>query len=89
MLSLEGFPGGLAGKESACDAGDLSLIPGLGRSPGVSGYGYPLQYSGLETSILYSSWGRKESDMTECLSLQCVVPVNFSRVKTPSRALWL
>ena len=89
MLSLEGFPGGLAGKESACDAGDLSLIPGLGRSPGVSGYGYPLQYSGLENSILYSSWGRKESDMTECLSLQCVVPVNFSRVKTPSRALWL
>ena len=44
-----GFPCGSAGKESACNAGDLGLIPGLGRSPGV-GKGYPLQYSGLEDS---------------------------------------
>ena len=35
------FPCGLAGKESACNAGDLGLIPGLGRSPG-EGKGYPL-----------------------------------------------
>ena len=42
-----GFPYSSGGKESACDAGDLSLIPGLGRSPG-EGKGYPLQYSGLE-----------------------------------------
>ena len=42
-----GFPGGSAGKESTCNAGDLGLIPGLGRSPG-EGKGYPLQYSGLE-----------------------------------------
>ena len=42
-----GFPGGSAGKESASNAGDLGLIPGLGRSPG-EGKGYPLQYSGLE-----------------------------------------
>ena len=41
------FPGGSAGKESACSAGDLGSIPGLGRSPG-EGKGYPLQYSGLE-----------------------------------------
>ena len=41
------FPCGTAGKESACNAGDLSLIPGLGRSHG-EGKGYPLQYSGLE-----------------------------------------
>jgi len=41
-----GFPCGSAGKESACNEGDLSLIPGLGRSPG-EGKGYPLQYSGL------------------------------------------
>ena len=40
----EGFPGGSAGKESTCNAGDPSLIPGLGRSPG-EGIGYPLQYS--------------------------------------------
>ena len=45
-----GFPCGSAGKESACNAGDLGLIPGLGRSPG-EGKGYPLQYSGLENSI--------------------------------------
>ena len=42
-----GFPGGSAGKESACNAGDLGSIPGLGRSPG-EGKDYPLQYSGLE-----------------------------------------
>ena len=42
-----GFPGSSAGKESACNAGDLDSIPGLGGSPGV-GKAYPLQYSGLE-----------------------------------------
>ena len=45
-----GFPGGSAGKESASYAGDLGLIPGLGRCPG-EGKGYPLQYSGLENSM--------------------------------------
>ena len=45
-----GFPGGSAGKESACNAGDLGSIPGWGRSPG-EGIGYPLQYSGLENSM--------------------------------------
>ena len=44
------FPGGSAGKESACNAGDLGSISGLGRSPG-EGNGYPLQYSGLENSM--------------------------------------
>ena len=44
-----GFPGGSAGKESACDMGDLGLIPGMERSPG-EGKGYPLQCSGLENS---------------------------------------
>ena len=39
-----GFPGSSAGKESACSAGDPSLIPGSGRSPGER-VGYPLQYS--------------------------------------------
>ena len=38
------FPGGLVGKESACNAGDPDSIPGLGRSSG-EGIGYPLQYS--------------------------------------------
>ena len=45
-----GFPCGSAGKESACSAGDLGLIPGLGTSLG-EGKGYPLQYSGLENSM--------------------------------------
>jgi len=45
-----GFPCGSAGKESACNAGILGLIPGLGRSTG-EGKGYPLQYSGLENSM--------------------------------------
>ena len=38
-----GFPGGSAGNESACNVGDLDLIPGFERSPG-EGKGYPLQY---------------------------------------------
>ena len=41
---------GSAGKESACNAGDLGSIPGLGRSPG-GGHGNSLQYSGLENSM--------------------------------------
>ena len=45
------FSGSAAGKESACNAGDPGLIPGLGRSPG-KGNGYPLQYSGLENSMV-------------------------------------
>ena len=57
------------GKESACNAGDLSSIPGLGRSLG-EGKGHQLQYSGLENSMAWRSpWGRKESDTTERLSL--------------------
>ena len=44
------FPCGLAGKESACNVGDLSSIHGWERSPG-EGKGYPLQYSGLENSM--------------------------------------
>ena len=50
LSSRWGFPGGSAGKESACNTGDLGLIPGLRRSPG-EGNGYPLQYSGLENSM--------------------------------------
>ena len=48
--SVKGFLFGSAGKESTGNAGDLGLIPGLGRSPG-EGKGYPLQYSGQENSM--------------------------------------
>ena len=67
-------PGGLVNEESACKSGELGLIPGLGRSSG-EGNGYPLQYSCLENYMEqrsladYSSWGCKESDMTERLTL--------------------
>ena len=55
-----GFPGGSFGEEYACNAGDLGLIPGLGRSPRES-IGYPLQYSGLENSMDYIVHGVTES----------------------------
>ena len=63
-----GFPCGSAGKESTCNAGDLSLIPGLGRSPG-EGKGYPLQYSGLENSMDCMVHKIAKSNTTERLSL--------------------
>ena len=57
MLQLwwPGYPCGSAGKESACNAGDLGLIPGVGRSPG-KGKGYPLQYSCLENPMDGGAW---------------------------------
>ena len=64
-----GFLYDSAGKETACNEGDLGSIPGLGRSPG-EGKGYPFQYSGLENSMdCISHGGNKESDTTERLSL--------------------
>ena len=47
ILYQRGFPGSSAGKESACNAGDLDSIPGLERSTG-GGHGNPFQYSCLE-----------------------------------------
>ena len=63
------FPGGSDGKESACNAGDLGLIPGLGKSPG-EGNGNPRQYSGLENSMDGGTWqatvhGVVDSDAAE------------------------
>ena len=49
------FPVGSDGKESACNAGDLVSIPGLGRSHG-EWIGYPLQYYGLENSMGRGAW---------------------------------
>ena len=54
------FPSSSAGKESACDAGDLGSIPGLGRSS-EGGKGYPLQYSGLENAMHYTDQGVTKS----------------------------
>ena len=69
-----GVPGGSDGKESTCNAGDLGLIPGSGRSFGKR-IGYPLQYSCLESSIDRGAWRATvqsiaQSDTTEWLSTQ-------------------
>jgi len=67
------FLGDSDGKKSGCNAGDLGLIPGLGRSPG-GGHGKPLQYSCLKNPMGRGAWwaivhgGHKQSDMTEQLS---------------------
>ena len=68
-----GFLLGSDDKESACNAGDLGSIPGLGRFPG-GGHGNPVQYSclvnphGQRSLVGYSPWGCKEWDTTERLS---------------------
>ena len=54
-VSSQGFPGGSEVKASACNAGDLSSIPGSGRSPG-GGNGNPLQYSCMENSMDGGAW---------------------------------
>ena len=63
-----GFPGDSNGKESACNAGDLGLIPGLGRSPG-GGQPTPLflpgEFYGQRSLAGDSTRGHRELDMTE------------------------
>ena len=82
-LRFLAFPGGSDDKEPACHAGDLGLIPGLGRSPG-GGHGNPLQCSCLENPhgqknlAGYSLWGLKELDTTEWLSTAQHKPVLVS-----------
>ena len=72
----DNFPGGADGRESTCNAGHRGLIPGSGRSLG-EGSVNPLQYSRLENSMnrgaWQATWDRKESDITEQLSLSFLV----------------
>ena len=69
MKSYGGFPDSSVGKESTCNAGDPSSIPGLGRSAGEGKkLPTPVFWPG-ELHGLYSPWGRKESDRSEQLSL--------------------
>ena len=55
IVYMNRFPGGSDGKASACNVGEQSLIPGLGRSPG-EGNGNPLQYSCLENPMDGGVW---------------------------------
>ena len=84
LLPFRWFPGGSDGEESVCNAWDLGSISGLGRSPGEEN-GNPLQYSCLENSMHkdledYSSWGHKELDMTERLTLSLFFPPLLGRL---------
>ena len=86
-----GLPGGSNGKESACSAGDLCLIPGSGRSPGEEN-DYPFWYSCLENSMdrgawwAYSSMDPKGWDMPEPLSLFILLAVSSQGL--PSVHAW-
>ena len=79
---LGGFPGGSDGEESACNAGDLGSIPGLGRSPG-GGHWLPTavflsgESHGLRSLAGYSPWGHKKSDTTERFSLRSLFSSGF------------
>ena len=80
--TVASFPGSSDGKVSACNAGDLGLIPGSGRSPG-EGNGNPLQYSCLENPVdggacQATVHGVAESDMTERLQFHFLFSCNCS-----------
>ena len=64
QVRAPGFPGGSDGKASACNAGDLGSISGLGRSPG-EGNGNLLQYSRLENSMDRGAWQAPVHEVTK------------------------
>ena len=70
LISILSFPCRSVGKESTSNAGDLSSIPRLGRSPG-DGNSNPLQYSCLENSMEYSPWGCKELEQRHGSVVAC------------------
>ena len=78
-MKHQSFPDGSDGKESSCNAGDLSSTPGLGRSPG-EGNGYPLQYSCLENSMDRGIWWATVHGLTKS-------PTKLKRL-TPSLSKW-
>ena len=95
---LGGFPGGSDSKESTCKAGDMGLIPGLGRSPG-KGNGNPLQYSCLGNLMARGAWWATvlgvttESDIVTkqqqhaCLDYGCpVVSFEIGKCKSSNSA---
>ena len=80
---MQGFPGGAEVKASACNVGDLGLIPGLGRSPG-EGNGNTLQYSCLENPMDGGAWwatvhrvAKSRTQLSDFTSLQNVLKIIF------------
>ena len=63
-MRFKDFPGGSDSKDSACNAGDLRLILGLGRSPG-EGHGNPFQYSCLENPMFSGSLAATAHEVTK------------------------
>ena len=72
-----GFAGDSVGKESTCNVGDPSSIPGLGRSPG-KGKGYPLPYSSLENSMNRGTWWATVHGVTKSQTPLSDLHVHFS-----------
>ena len=83
------FPGGSESKECACNAGDLGLTPGWGRSS-EEGNGYPLygEFQGQRRLEGYSPWCRKESDTTEQLTLKHFYQTNTASKETVTGRCW-
>ena len=71
LIDCTGFPGGSDSKESACNAGDPGVIPGLGRPPG-EGNNYPLEYSCLENSMERGDWWATVHRVSSVQLLSCV-----------------
>ena len=85
----KGFPCGSAGKESACNAGDLGSIPGLGRSPGEVKH-YPLQYSGLENSMNCIVHGVTESQtQLSAFHFQMTLKGSFKSPRWHAGSAWV
>ena len=67
LSMILGFPGGSGSKEPACNAGDVGLIPELGRSHGERN-SYPFQYSDLENSMERGAWQATVHGVTKSLT---------------------
>ena len=65
-IGILGLPCGSAGKESACNAGDLGSIPGLGKATHSSILAWRIPWK-QEPGRLYSPWVHKELDMIVCV----------------------
>ena len=85
MAHDNGFPDGSDDKESACNAGDVGLIPGLGRAPG-GGHGTTSvfllgEFHGQKSLVGHSPWGCKELDISTHSPMMTVVLSAFCGVK--------